>query len=150
MDIRGSLTWTRRVSRCEAQKDETHGARPAYLSTRCSTIMSGPVSTIIRENVNELYIRTNSIIDCNHIPFGHSDHDVLFLELKVSDNINFGKGYWKFNNSLLQDKPFVRKFTKYWLDLIEGIELSLELWDHLKEQFKNCCIHYSKQKKVGA
>ena len=91
--------------------------------------MSGPVSTIIRENVNELYIRTNSIIDCNHIPFGHSDHDVVFLELKVSDNINFCKGYWKFNNSLLyvQDKPFVRKFTKYWLDLIEGMGLSLEL-----------------------
>ncbi|XP_078309357.1 uncharacterized protein LOC111106995 [Crassostrea virginica] len=44
MDIRGSLTWTRRVSRCEAQKDETHGARPAYLSTRCSTIMSGPAT----------------------------------------------------------------------------------------------------------
>ena len=59
---------------------------------------------------------------------------------------NFGKGYWKFNNSLLHDKTFVTKFTKYWLDLIEGIELSLELWDHLKEQIKKFCIHYSKQK----
>ena len=92
------------------------------------------------------HLLSTSIINCNHKPFGHSDHDVVFLELKVSDNINFGKGYWKFNNSLLHDKTFVRKFTKYWLDLIEGMELSLELWDHLKEQIKNFCIHYSKQK----
>ena len=58
-----------------------------------------------------------------HIPFGHSDHDVVFLELEICNNINFGKGYWKFNNSLLQDKTFVRKFTKCWLNLIEGFTI---------------------------
>lgn len=83
-----------------------------------------------------------------NIPFGHSDHDTVFLVIDVcnTDNITFGNGYWKFNNSLLQDKTFVKKFTKYWTELIDGLDICLEVWDHLKEQIKNFTIYYCKKK----
>jgi hypothetical protein len=70
-----------------------------------------------------------------NIPFGHSDHDIVLVQFNVSNtnNITFGKSYWKFNNSLLQDRTFVKNFTKYWTELIDGIDFSLEMWDCLKE-----------------
>lgn len=64
----------------------------------------------------------------------------------MTGDITFGSGYWKFNNSLLQDKTFVKEFTKYFSDLIDGMEIYLEIWDHLKEQIKNFTIYYCKKK----
>lgn len=89
---------------------------------------------------------SDDILTCNNIPFGHSDHDAVHLELKNSNSINFGPGYWKFNNSLLLDKNFVNSFTKYWLDLIQGIDIDLDFWEHFKDQIKLFTIHYCKKK----
>lgn len=68
------------------------------------------------------------------------------LKVKANTGITFGPGYWKFNNSLLQDKAFVELFTKYWVELIDGFDMDLDLWDHFKEQIKNFAIHYCKKK----
>lgn len=68
------------------------------------------------------------------------------LKIKADIGINFGPGYWKFNNSLLQDKAFFELFTKYWVELIVGFDMDLDLWDHFKAQIKNFTIHYRKIK----
>lgn len=88
----------------------------------------------------------NDVVVCKNVPFGNSDHDAVYLHLNVSGDITFGSGYWKFNNSLLQDKTFVKEFSKYFSDLIDGMEIYLEIWDHLKEQIKNFTIYYCKKK----
>ena len=41
-------------------------------------------------------------------PGYRTDHSSVELELKLSD-FTCGKGFWKFNNSLLYDKDFVEK-----------------------------------------
>ena len=40
-----------------------------------------------------------------------TDHSIVILELRLS-NFNKGKGFWKFNNALLQDKCFVENVKK--------------------------------------
>lgn len=70
------------------------------------------------------------------------------LKIKTNTGITFGPGYRKFNNSLLQDKAFVdylpMLFTKYWVELIDGFDMDLDLWDHFKEQINNFTMHYCK------
>lgn len=61
---------------------------------------------------------SDDIFICSNIFFGYSDYDVVYLELKNNNGINFGLGYWKFNNLFLLDKNFVNFFIIYWVDLI--------------------------------
>lgn len=75
----------------------------------------------------------NDILTCDNLPFGYSDHDAVMLQIKSNTGITFGPGYWKFNNSLLQDKTFVQLFTKYWVELINGFDIDLDLWDHFSK-----------------
>ena len=46
--------------------------------------------------------------DVRIIPGYRSDHSIISLDIKISNFVN-GKGFWKFNNSLLTDKIFVEK-----------------------------------------
>lgn len=78
----------------------------------------------------------DDVLACDNLPFGCSDHDAVMLKIKANTGITFGPGYWKFNNSLLQDKAFVELFTKYWVELIDGIDMDLDLWDHLKNKLR--------------
>lgn len=48
----------------------------------------------------------------------------------------------------MSDKNFVKSFTKYWVDLIQGIDIDLDLWEHFKDQIKFFTIHYCKKKSI--
>ena len=61
--------------------------------------------------------------DCQIVPGYRSDHSGVLLKLDFFEQAR-GKGYWKFNNSLLKDK----KYTKIVKDTIDEV-VSL----HLKE-----------------
>ena len=41
------------------------------------------------------------------IPGFRTDHNSIILKLKLHEN-DRGKGYWKFNNTLLKDKEYVK------------------------------------------
>ena len=108
-------------------------------------------NTNVACRLDRIYISRNFCKDISfvkNIPFGHSDHDIVLVQFNVSNtnNITFGKSYWKFNNSLLQDKTFVKNFTKYWTELIDGIDFCLEMWDCFKEIIKKYTINYCKKK----
>lgn len=40
-------------------------------------------------------------------------------------------------------------FTKYWVELIDGFDMDLDLWDHFKERIKNLTIHYCNKKALA-
>ncbi|KAK3105048.1 hypothetical protein FSP39_016060 [Pinctada imbricata] len=88
-----------------------------------------------------------TMLDRTDIEPGYrTDHSIITLEIKISNFIN-GKGFWKFNNSLLYDKLYVEKVknvirhTKYEyalpvynfanLDQIDNAELQFSISDQL-------------------
>ena len=89
----------------------------------------------------------DKIEDVSFIPISFSDHDMLKLKLSPlppSDKV--GKGYWKFNNSLLKDQDFLGKIRSYISVALEDDDPvdHLQWWDQLKASFKAIAIRHSK------
>ena len=51
----------------------------------------------------------NFIDQCSILPGIHSDHSLLKMSLTIGNNANKGRGFWKFNSSLLHDAAYVTK-----------------------------------------
>ena len=52
------------------------------------------------------------VSNCEVKPFCLSDHDIVFLTLRLDDLRPHGPGLWKFNNSLLQDTNFIEYISE--------------------------------------
>ena len=64
--------------------------------------------------------------------------------------VNWGPGFWKFNNTLIQDNDFCALVS----DLIDSFLLSrtsfpsdMVMWDSLKDEIKRFSISYSREKR---
>ncbi|KAK2561828.1 Transposon TX1 uncharacterized 149 kDa protein [Acropora cervicornis] len=87
---------------------------------------------------------------CEIKPFCLSDHDIVYLTLRLDDLCPRGPGLWKFNNSLLQDTNFTEYISNRMNALIEGIEHfpSVKLWwDFFKNSLKAEIISFSRTKR---
>ena len=87
---------------------------------------------------------------CEIKPFCLSDHDIVYLTLRLDDLSPRGPGLWKFNNSLLQDTNFTEYISNRMNALIEGIEHfpSVKLWwDFFKNSLKAEIISFSRTKR---
>ena len=56
---------------------------------------------LISDNISQF------VMDSQIIPGFRTDHNSIILKLKLHEN-DRGKGYWKFNNTLLKDKEYVK------------------------------------------
>ena len=79
------------------------------------------------------------------------DHSGLKLQLRnLSDNYVFGKSYWKFNNSLCEDKEFVENMFKKIKELKDEFSsqfsTKISLWDFMKMKMREFTIKFSKEK----
>ena len=76
-----------------------------------------------------------------------SDHRACVIQFKFSD-ISKGPGYYKFNNSLLNDKNFAQKMN----DLIDNFDTEDNdpqlAWELLKVKIREFSISYSKSKSI--
>ena len=89
------------------------------------------------------------VSNCEIKSFCLSDHDIVFLTLRLDDLRPRGSGLWKFNNSLLQDTNFTEYISDCMNTLIEGIEHfpSVKLWwDFFKNSLKAEIISFSRTK----
>ena len=87
---------------------------------------------------------------CEIKPSCLSDHDIVYLTLRLDDLRPRGPGLWKFNNSLLQDTNFTEYISNRMNALIEGIEHfpSVKLWwDFFKNSLKAEIISFSRTKR---
>ena len=50
--------------------------------------------------------------------------------------MTYGKSYWKFNDSLLDDDEFLQTFEYYWKIISNCNNKDLEYWDKMKLQIK--------------
>ena len=67
----------------------------------------------------------------------------------LTDSRQRGKGVWKFNNTLLDDKAFGREITyvySFWKACANEYPDKLEWWDEVKAHFKKVAITHSVRK----
>ena len=75
------------------------------------------------------------ITNCSIVSVPFSDHRGCSISIQESD-IKRGNGYWKFNNSLLQDINYIGKMNMF-LDEYHGKYEDAQLdWEILKIQIK--------------
>ena len=93
------------------------------------------------------YIFTSSKIldmssECRLISVPVSDHRGCLIRLQSSDIVR-GKGYWKFNNSLLKDHDYVQKMNDFLEKYIVESDDDQIALDLLKIQIKEFTINFS-------
>ena len=79
----------------------------------------------------------------------HTDHKLVFLDLNVSVKPKRGPGFWKFNNSLLEDKNYTKLISETLIKKkLEYNDISDKrvLWDIRKYEIQTCTISYAKKK----
>ena len=77
---------------------------------------------------------------CNIINAPETDHSAVTLHLKTEDLLQpKAPGFWKFNNSLLDDEDFISAIRESLQDL--GLK-----WDLIKMEIRGFTIKYSKNK----
>jgi len=88
---------------------------------------------------------------CNILSSISPDHSGIIIQFKdLIDKFDYGKSYWKFNNSLCEDKLFVDKMIDKIKELkeqlIPQIVDKLLLWDFMKMKIREFIISFSKEK----
>ena len=83
--------------------------------------------------------------ECRLISVPFSDHRGCLMRLKSSDIVR-GKGYWKFNNSLLKDLNYVNEMNNFLENYRVESEDDQVALDVLKIQIKEFTIDYSTMK----
>ena len=81
-------------------------------------------------------------------PGNSSDHSIISMSLKVSEEIKRGKGYWKFNNNLLTDKEYVTLVNNKILEIKNNVHMidKNQFWEYVKCQIRTDTILYSSTK----
>ena len=106
------------------------------------------------QSILDYWIISNSIQDIitvtDIIPSLYSDHSAIILGAKLLKNDNRGKGYWKFNSSLLKQTDYVEnlkmKLTE-WRSLYEEFQSKQGLWELIKYEIRKFTINYSPKNK---
>lgn len=91
----------------------------------------------------------NLCISCKMISVLNTDHKAVTLEINKSNFVR-GPGYWRFNNSLLEDKHFVNAMDvlldKLLIENCNEMGKAMDYWEYCKVQIKEFCIEYCKEK----
>jgi len=91
----------------------------------------------------------NNLTEYKIMPGLHSDHSILKINLG-HNNLNRGRGYWKFNNNLLHDLEYVSQIKKF----IKESKLEYEnlsdkglVWELVKLKIRSFSVPYCIKKK---
>ena len=79
----------------------------------------------------------------------HSDHSAVEVVFCLTNSRQRGKGVWKFNNLLLDDKAFLREIKyvyNFWKACSNEYPDTLVWWDEVKAHFKKVAITHSIRK----
>ena len=81
-------------------------------------------------------------------PGNNSDHSLIKLSFEILETQKRGKGYWKFNNSLLNDQNYTILIKETIQNIKNNIfmENKTVLWDYVKCQIRSETIAYSIRK----
>ena len=88
--------------------------------------------------------------ECNIISVPMSDHRGCVIAILLSEVVK-GPGYWKFNNSLLEDINYVNQVSEVIDSFVTDDNTANQdhqSWELLKLRIKPFSIRYSRQKKL--
>ena len=100
--------------------------------------------------LDRIYISSSlipSVRTIEHVINPVSDHDLVVMRLSPLSPVNLGKGYWKFNNTLLKDPDFCGKINQVLYCASQETprdDSILTWWDDLKGDFKEIALEHSK------
>ena len=81
------------------------------------------------------YLLFDAICKTDIIPSIGTEHSAIIIEFKQSQQFQRGKGYWKFNSSLVNDESYVKSLKENienWRSEIEDVNDSRLKWEYLK------------------
>ena len=77
------------------------------------------------------------------------DHQAIYIALSWKNKTPRGPGFWKFNNTLLDDEQYLAKIRNTYVfasDLYSALEGIRLFWEMLKMEFRATTFSYSKNK----
>ena len=125
-----------------------HPAQHAFTWSGKNPVDNTPVLTRI-DKFYITYALTNNTTKSDIKPYPHSDHDLISLTLDLS-HMKRGRGYWHFNNTLLNNTLFTTDITNFWTNWLTQkytFNNQLEWWDKAKYHFKQIAIHHATQQR---
>ena len=87
----------------------------------------------------------NFIDQCSILPGIYSDHSLFKMSLTIGNNANKGRGFWKFNSSLLHHAAYVTKAKEMITNVSENystINDKSMLWQIMKLEIRTQTIPY--------
>ena len=94
-------------------------------------------------------ISSNMIYDLSKAsisPSIRSDHSIISISFKLIDSVERGRGFWKFNGSLLKDKQYVDMINQVIIDTTasyQNLANKSLLWDMIKCKIRGTTISYA-------
>jgi len=85
------------------------------------------------------------------VPSVRSDHSCITLSLRAVENTK-GRGYWKLNNTYLDDEDFVKGITdeyETWVKEAEVLQNVMMTWEYVKYKVRDFSVRYGKKKAKG-
>ena len=92
----------------------------------------------------------DSVAKVDILPFIKSDHSAVVLEIRVSEQDQKGKGYWKLNNSILDEADFIQEMLHsktIWINETAEIVDARIRWEMIKYKIRLFCIKYCSNKR---
>ena len=90
----------------------------------------------------------NYLKSTNALPGIKSDHSIIFLQL-CSSKAQRGRGFWKFNSTLLRDIDYVKKVS----EMISSLKINTSditnkhlRWDYIKTELRGFTLQYASRK----
>lgn len=83
------------------------------------------------------------------IPALKTDHSAIILKITGSSHEEKGKGFWKMNNSYLDEETYVKHLLEHkdnWLTETKDIDDPRVVWEYIKYKIREFSIKYSKQR----
>ena len=121
----------------------------AYRSIHPSTVSVTWRGFGVACRLDRVYISRNllnEIVSFDVCPCSSSDHDYIVVVLNIGNGIQIGEGFWKINNSILNDRAYVSLFTNFWQKNLTGKIITLDFWEKTKTDIQNLTKQYCKKK----
>ena len=110
-------------------------------------------SGYIQRRLDYIFFSNNlqdSIQKIGILPSFCTDHSPIIASYVKSIFLNFGKNFWKFNSSLINDESYVEQMKEYIINkkriLFQNEDLNNQSkWEYLKYEIRKFTINFSKK-----
>ena len=111
--------------------------------TKIYTFRQKHVSGLIQRRLDYFYISNSmqvSVKNTDVLTSLLTDHSPITFSCFKNEESKRGRGFWKFNNSLIENAEYVLQMKKIILDTLNEV-----IWEYLKYNIRKYTIKFSKE-----